>query len=180
MVLKIKSSTLFSLLDASKNSAPLEFASLLSSSSFFKQKSSFFDFFNYFSSPNSSDVDSSDINSSNNKFAVSSNSNLSSLDLSNFSEKVYSDDIIIDGFAVVDSVSSSSSVFINLNSIPFDLSVVGSFHSHPSIDSSFFPSAQDLAFFKRYYFNFIAAFPFSMGSIRCFSSSGKLIDFDII
>ena len=74
--------------------------------------------------------------------------------------------------------STISGVFFP-NRIPYDLSLQGSVHSHPSGNPN--PSSQDLnSVFKKMRFNFIIGYPYNLFNMKCFDRDGKEINYRII
>jgi len=74
--------------------------------------------------------------------------------------------------------STSSGVFFP-NRIPFDLSVKGTVHSHPTGNP--IPSSKDLeSIFKKMQFHFIIGYPYNLNKTKCFDRNGNEIIFKII
>ena len=76
------------------------------------------------------------------------------------------------------SSSSADAVSINDWIIPFDESILGSFHSHPN--GIPFPSSADKRFFARFSLNAILGSPFAVENIRFFDYHGKRIEVSLI
>ena len=74
--------------------------------------------------------------------------------------------------------STSSGVFFP-SRIPFDLTLKGTVHSHPSGNP--YPSSKDLeSIFKKMQFHFIIGYPYNLNSTKCFDRNGHEIIFKII
>jgi len=74
--------------------------------------------------------------------------------------------------------SASSGVFFP-DRIPFDLSLKGTIHSHPSGNPN--PSPKDLeSIFKKMPFHFIVGHPYTLSNTKCFDRVGNEINFTLI
>ncbi|MHA1147990.1 MAG: Mov34/MPN/PAD-1 family protein [Promethearchaeota archaeon] len=62
--------------------------------------------------------------------------------------------------------------------IPFDASIAGTVHSHPSGNSS--PSPDDISVFKKGHIHFIVAYPYSYYSTRCYDQNGNTLNFRLV
>ncbi|MFX1277405.1 MAG: Mov34/MPN/PAD-1 family protein [Promethearchaeota archaeon] len=74
--------------------------------------------------------------------------------------------------------NTSSGVFFP-NRIPFDLSLKGTVHSHPTGNPN--PSSKDLqSIFKKMQFHFIIGYPYNLNCTKCFDRKGNEINFKTI
>lgn len=74
--------------------------------------------------------------------------------------------------------STKSGIFFP-HRIPFDLSLKGTIHSHPSGNP--YPSSQDLeSIFTKMQFHFITGFPYNLQSTKCFDRNGNELKFNLI
>lgn len=63
--------------------------------------------------------------------------------------------------------------------IPFDKSIMGSVHSHPSASNR--PSGGDLRVFSRLgRIHFIICFPFNLNTIKAYNVKGKELDYETV
>lgn len=63
--------------------------------------------------------------------------------------------------------------------VPFDSSIRGSVHSHPSTNP--LPSSADLNVFGKYgEFNMIIAYPFTPETIRAYNAEGKPVEYRVV
>ncbi len=86
---------------------------------------------------------------------------------------------VISELVVLPAVYGKRHSFLYNYSIPFDSSIAGSIHSHPS--PNFRPSKADLRLFSRMgKVHFIAAYPFTPESLKCYNSEGKEIEFEVV
>jgi proteasome lid subunit RPN8/RPN11 len=74
-------------------------------------------------------------------------------------------------------ISGETSASINVLSMPFDDTIIGSFHSHPH--GSAFPSTADKKFFHKYPINIILSLGFKT-TVCAFNNDGNEITLDII
>lgn len=86
---------------------------------------------------------------------------------------------IVDELVVLPSTYGKRFAIIRVDLLPFDKSVMGSVHSHPSAYA--FPSAGDLHTFKKTgEIHLIIAYPFSFESTKAFDSDGKEIALEAV
>ena len=87
---------------------------------------------------------------------------------------------IVEGYLVVPLFyQAEDSVSYRTDTLPFDGSVVGTVHSHPSLHGS--PSRADLnSFSKRGSVHLIIAYPYNFDSIYAYSSEGKPMDLELV
>ncbi|MFX1238389.1 MAG: Mov34/MPN/PAD-1 family protein, partial [Promethearchaeota archaeon] len=72
----------------------------------------------------------------------------------------------------------SSGVFFP-SRIPFDLTLKGTVHSHPSGNP--YPSFKDLeGIFKKMQFHFIVGYPYNLKNTKCFDRIGNELTFKVI
>jgi proteasome lid subunit RPN8/RPN11 len=89
-------------------------------------------------------------------------------------ENNHIDELILTHSIYGDNVSS-----IYMESMPFDKSVIGSAHSHPSNSNK--PSGEDIHSFPKFgKIHLIIALPFNMDDIKMFDVRGKEINFRVI
>ena len=63
--------------------------------------------------------------------------------------------------------------------VPFDRSIVGSIHSHPSVGNS--PSKGDLRAFAKFGdVHFIISYPYNLESLRVFNVRGTELEFEVV
>lgn len=68
---------------------------------------------------------------------------------------------------------------IDLHLVPFDESIVGSIHSHPSPNNN--PSRGDKAFFKKTgEIHLIISYPFNLENTKAVNSDGKTIEIQVV
>ena len=90
-----------------------------------------------------------------------------------------SGDGVIDELVVIPAIYGKNFASLRIDLIPFDSSVKGSVHSHPSENNS--PSSADLGFFPALgEIHLIIAYPFNYGTLRAFDAKGNDIEFEII
>ncbi|MCX6799066.1 MAG: Mov34/MPN/PAD-1 family protein [Candidatus Diapherotrites archaeon] len=109
-------------------------------------------------------------------------------DIAEAARNVYPDEFIallgskkgvINHLVVLPATFGSDSSSLRLDLLPFDMSVAGSVHSHPSRNAR--PSRGDLgAFTQTGEIHLIIAFPFSLSSIRAFNAKGKELEIEAI
>jgi proteasome lid subunit RPN8/RPN11 len=88
-------------------------------------------------------------------------------------------DGVIDELVVLPSTFGENFSSIRLDLLPFDKSIVGSVHSHPTTSSA--PSSADLRVFKKTgETHLIIAYPFSSATIRGFDSDGKELSLEAV
>ncbi len=76
-------------------------------------------------------------------------------------------------------ITNKKSGVFSPSRIPFDPSLEGSVHSHPSGNP--YPSQKDLkSVFMSKRFHFIVGYPYTYNSIKCFDQKGNELDFKII
>jgi proteasome lid subunit RPN8/RPN11 len=76
-------------------------------------------------------------------------------------------------------ISGDSHALFKMHMKPFDLSLVGTVHSHPS--PSFHPSEADRMLFRKYgRIHMIIAFPFTLASWRAYNTYGEEVAMHII
>jgi len=86
---------------------------------------------------------------------------------------------IIDEFVVLPATFGESFSSLRMDLLPFDKSIVGSVHSHPSRSAR--PSQGDLlAFPAMGEIHLIIAYPFSLGSARAFDAKGKELVLEVL
>ena len=86
---------------------------------------------------------------------------------------------VIDELVVLPSLFGDSFSSIDLNLVPFDKSIVGSIHSHPSPNNN--PSSEDKRFFKKTgKINLIISYPFNIGNIAAYNADGKRIELEVV
>lgn len=87
-------------------------------------------------------------------------------------------DVITDVVMVPGTESSDRSAVMQLFMLP-NIATVGTVHSHPS--GNLRPSSYDLELFDRKgMYHIIAGAPFDISSWRCYNSSGKQIELEVI
>ena len=85
----------------------------------------------------------------------------------------------IDEFVLAPATYGKTFSSIRLDLVPYDNSIRGSAHSHPSPNAS--PSKGDLRAFKSMgKIHLIIAYPFSFESIRAYDQSGKEAKIDVV
>jgi proteasome lid subunit RPN8/RPN11 len=87
---------------------------------------------------------------------------------------------VIDHFIIVPLFySANDSVSYRTDTLPFDFSIAGTIHSHPSYSGR--PSSADLhSFEKRGFIHLIIAYPYTFESIFAYDRDGNKVSFEII
>jgi proteasome lid subunit RPN8/RPN11 len=86
---------------------------------------------------------------------------------------------IIETVILPGTVSGEAHAIFKLHMLPIDFSIVGTAHSHPSIN--FHPSDADLILFNKFgKVHIVAAYPFTLSSWKAFDYNGKEIDVNIV
>ncbi len=86
---------------------------------------------------------------------------------------------IIDELVVTPATFGDSFSSVYLDLLPFDKSIVGSVHSHPSDNN--WPSSADKRFFKKTgKIHLIICLPFNISSIRAFDAEGKEVEIEVV
>ncbi|MDD5162824.1 MAG: Mov34/MPN/PAD-1 family protein [Candidatus ainarchaeum sp.] len=86
---------------------------------------------------------------------------------------------IIDELVIIPATFGDSFSSVYLDLLPFDKSILGSVHSHPSDSNR--PSSADKRFFKKTgEIHLIICLPFSISSIRAYDAEGKEIEMEVI
>ena len=80
---------------------------------------------------------------------------------------------IINEIVFLPTTNSKNSASINLNIIPFDNSIIGSMHSHPTGNAT--PSFADLKFFQKYSINAIIGVNYQNTIINFYNNKGEKI-----
>ena len=78
---------------------------------------------------------------------------------------------IIEEVIFLPTESSENTASVNELNIPFDDTIVGSLHSHPSGANS--PSRQDKKFFLKYQVNLILGYPYTPENVAFFNKNGE-------
>jgi proteasome lid subunit RPN8/RPN11 len=108
-------------------------------------------------------------------------------DLIASSKKMYPDEFLcflggdkavkrVDEIIFLPTTSGETFSSVDVLSIPFDESIIGSFHSHPN--GMAFPSKADKTFFHRYFLNLILGLG-TIDDVRAFNNEGNEIILDI-
>ena len=88
-------------------------------------------------------------------------------------------DLITEIVLLPGTISGDSHAIFKMQMKPFDLSIVGTAHSHPS--SSFHPSEADKLLFSKYgRIHMIIAYPYSTDSWMAFNARGESVTMHII
>lgn len=86
---------------------------------------------------------------------------------------------IIDELVILPADFGDSFSSVYLDTLPFDKSIMGSVHSHPSYNNT--PSPEDKRFFKKTgEIHLIICLPFNISSIRAFNAEGKEIELEVV
>ena len=86
---------------------------------------------------------------------------------------------IIDELVVLPSTYGRTFSSIRIDLLPFDRSVLGSVHSHPSPNAT--PSDADLRVFKKTgEIHLIIGYPFNLESVNAFNAAGKQLELDVV
>lgn len=86
---------------------------------------------------------------------------------------------VIDELVVLPATYGKNFASLRTDLVPFDSSVKGSVHSHPSINN--FPSAADLNIFPALgEIHLIIAYPFNYDTLRASDIKGREIKFEIV
>jgi proteasome lid subunit RPN8/RPN11 len=81
---------------------------------------------------------------------------------------------LIEEIVFVPSETGPDAAHIDLLSIPFDSSILGSLHSHPYSYAE--ASNEDKRFFQRYALNIILGHPYALENISFFDKNGRKIE----
>ena len=85
---------------------------------------------------------------------------------------------LIEELVFLPTENSPYSASINEYTIPFDDTIIGTLHSHPTGTRT--PSQADKRFFRKYELNIIMGPPYSAENCAFYSSKGELIQISII
>ena len=80
---------------------------------------------------------------------------------------------IIEEIVFLPTENSQNSASVNEQSIPFDETIIGSLHSHPSGNN--LPSRQDKKFFLKYQINAIMSYPYTPEGVAFYDKNGEKI-----
>ena len=81
-------------------------------------------------------------------------------------------------FVFLPSESDKHSASVNLHSIPFDDTIIGSLHSHPNSTNT--PSKADKKLFIKYPINLIFGYPFLIENIGAYDNKSNKISIELI
>ena len=86
---------------------------------------------------------------------------------------------LIEEFVIIPAVYGETHAIFRGDLIPFDASIVGSVHSHPT--PSLFPSRADVHAFARFgRIHLIIAFPFNLTSVKAFNGKGSAVQVRVV